>query len=779
MKKLIRFLPGVLLLSCATVFYPLPESDFLKESIHSFRVLDRNATLLREFLNDQQGRGQWLTLDHIAPSLIRATIAAEDKRFRLHPGVDPFATARALVKNIRAGALRAGGSTITQQVIRNVYHHPRTLPYKALEAWYALRLERMYTKDEILEQYLNRAPYGNQLFGAEAASRFYFDKPARDLSLAEAAFLASLPNAPSVLNPSVNPQPALQRQKVVLNRMHEEGLITGDEFQRSLQQPIDIVRPEVNFRSPHLVDMMFRDVRNDPHVVSARTTIDLPLQESISWLVKGHLKSLQKKNVSNAAVVIIENASMEIAALLGSADYFNSETNGQVNGALALRQPGSSIKPFTYGVALEGRFTTSDLLADIPTHIPDDRGDYIPENYDRRYHGPVRLRTALACSYNVPAVRVLKEIGKDNLLQRLMAAGLTTLNEPSAFYGYGLTLGNGEVRLLELTQAYAALANGGIWRPARTIRELTLFGGMTIPFSSTQPARKIFDEEVSFLLTDILKDPSARKPAFGNAFRFPFPCAVKTGTTKDYRDNWTLGYTRMYTVGVWVGNFDGSPMRGVSGITGAGQIFSDIMSLLHSRSGIEYPGDFPVPAGVIQRSVCGRSGKLPNEYCRKTIREWFRSGSPPRATCDVHQAFRIEGDDGQQRTVVYEVFPSEYNEWIIDQNLELPSPGAVRVGLKESQLKESKNYFRILSPTNGSLFKVDPVLRPEYQTIRIVGKVPKEVSHVRLRVNDSEELQYEASGVWWKLRKGKHRLRLTGKRNGHMIESRTVLITVD
>lgn len=778
MKKFIRFLPGVLLLCSASIFYPLPESDFLKVSIHSFRVLDRNGMLLREFLNDQQGRGQWLTLDHISPSLIRATIAAEDKRFRLHPGVDPFATVRAFLSNIRSGALRAGGSTITQQVVRNVYHHPRTLPYKMLEAWYALRLERMYNKDEILEQYLNRAPYGNQLFGAEAASRFYFDKPARDLSPAEAAFLAGLPNAPSLLNPSVNPKPALQRQQFVLNRMLEQRLITEDEFQRSFQQPIDIVRPELNFRSPHIVDMMFREVRNDPHVVSVRTTIDFPLQENISWLVKGHLKSLQKKNVSNAAVVIIKNASMEVITLLGSADYFNPETNGQVNGTLALRQPGSSIKPFTYGVALEGRFTASDLLADIPTHISDDRGDYIPENYDRRYHGPVRLRTALACSYNIPAVRVLKEIGKDNLLQRLTLAGLTTLNQPSSFYGYGLTLGNGEVRLLELAQAYAALANGGVWRPARTIRELTLSGGITVPFSLSQPDRRIFDEQVAFLLTDILQDPSARKPAFGNVFRFPFPCAVKTGTTKDYRDNWTLGYTRAYTVGVWVGNFDGSPMRGVSGITGAGQIFSDIMSLLHSRSGIDYPGDFPVPAGVTQRPVCARSGKLPNEYCRKTIREWFRRGNLPGATCDVHQAFRIDSYDGQS-TVVYEIFPPEYNEWMADQNLESPSPGALRVGQKEFPMKESRNSFRILSPTNGSLFKVDPVLREEYQTIKILAKIPKAVSNVRLRVNDSEELHYEPGGVWWKLRRGEHRLRLTGKHNERIIESRTVLITVN
>ena len=776
-KRSKRYRWIVLILAIAAIgslFLPLPEKDFRKETVHSLRVVDRNGIVLREYLNDLQGRGQWKALAEFSPALLNATIAVEDRRFRHHPGVDPLAIVRALIDNIRAGKARSGGSTITQQVIRNIYHHPRTLPSKIIEAWYALRLERMMSKDEILEQYLNRVPYGNQLIGAEAASRFYFDKPARDLAPAEAAFLAALPNAPSFLNPYANSEPALKRQQHILRIMAEQGRISPDEYSRAAQQRIVLVPPDVNFRAPHLVEMAAAEAVQFPGTAVVRTTIDYPLERSIEWLLKGHLKQLKSKNVTNAAAVVIENKTMKLLALVGSADYFNYAIQGQVNGALARRQPGSSVKPFTYGLAFEGPFTPADLIPDIPTQIPDEQGDYIPENYDRRYHGPVRVRTALACSYNVPAVRVLRRVGRENLLQRMLRAGLTTLDQPSSFYGYGLTLGNGEVSLFQLTRAYASFANGGLWQQAAYIESFETTDGLFATIPAESP-RRLFSEQVSYLITDILKDPDARRPAFGHAFPFPFECAIKTGTTKDYRDNWTVGYTTEYTVGVWAGNFDGTPMKGVSGITGAGQIFEDIMTILHVKGDRDLPPPFSVPEGLRMETICSASGKLPHSHCRKTIREWFVKDKVPSGRCDVHRVFRFTNEAGESVAATFEIFPEEYREWVEEQRLASPPPDAKPLATVEIP---GRADFALLAPQNGQIFKIDPILRNEYQTIKILGHIPPDVSDVRVRVNNRKDISYDTEGAWWQLQKGEHRFQLQGIRRGKIVRSASVSIAV-
>jgi penicillin-binding protein 1C len=746
------------LMVLGSLFLPLPGERFQKENIQSLRVLDRRGVLLREFLNDEQGRGAWKSLEEVSPALLQAIIAVEDKRFYYHPGVDPIALVRALAGNIRAGAFRSGGSTLTQQVIRNVYHHPRTLYNKLLEMWYALRLERMMHKREILEQYINRAPYGNQLFGVESASRWYFGKPARDLSLAEAALIAGLPNAPSVLNPNMNPEEATARSHVVLARMLEQRLISADEYGRALEQPLSILPPQANFRAPHFVEMVAHTLRAHSDMVSAQTTLDYALQSEIHWLIKGHLVTLETKNVTNASVVVLENETRCVRALVGSVDFFDESHQGQVNGALALRQPGSSIKPFTYGVALEAGFSPAQILADVPTQIPDAQGDYIPQNYDRHYHGPVRLRTALACSYNVPAVRVAQQVGVETILDRLHRAGFESLAQPASFYGYGLTLGNGEVTLLELTNAYASLANQGRWMPVQLLEHVRRFSGVrSVDEAFTahlQPARAVFDERVAYVLTDILSDPVARKPAFGNAFHFPFRCAVKTGTTKDYRDNWTVGYTTEYTVGVWVGNFNGTPMRGVSGITGAGQIFSDIMMLLHRNNP---PRDFSVPVGLQNLEVCPRSGMLPTPACGKSIIEWFQKGKGPVQHCNVHQTFEVTTETGGRALRVYEVFRPEFSDWAEVERL--PRVPANATPARADNPAGNRSQPIILYPNNGDQFKLDPILRPEYQSLKIVGAAPDKSRSISILV-DNDVLDFNPSGVWWSLKRGKHTFRL-------------------
>lgn len=762
-----------------SVFEPLDREMFRRTNIHSQVVVDRHRQVLREFLNDEQGRGEWVPLDRIAPVMIEATIAVEDRRFRLHPGVDPVSVVRAVWSNLFRSGERSGASTITQQVIRNVYHHPRTFPNKVLEMWYALRLERMMTKQEVLEQYLNRAPYGNQLFGVQAAARYYFGKPAADLSPAEAAFLAGLPNAPTLLNPLSHFDRAMERQRSILIKLKKEGAVTEEEFLRAAQQPITMVQRELRFRAPHAVEMVRPSVSGIPDAAVVRTTIDLPLQSDIQWIVKGHLAQLKDRNVTNAAVVVLHNTTGEVRVLLGSADYFDDEAQGQINGAMALRQPGSSVKLFTYGTALGSGFTPSSLIADLPTAIPNEGGDYVPENYDRTYHGPVLLRNAFACSYNIPAVRVLHAVGVDAVYQRMITAGITTLTESPKHYGVGLTLGNAEVRLLELTNAYRAVANGGKVRPVHLLDSVFTWDASPVPvppmpFERT-PEAALFTPEISALLTDILSDPVARRPAFGAHFTFPFPCAVKTGTTKDYKDNWTIGFTTEYTVGVWAGNFSATPMRRVSGVTGAGQIFTDVMNLLDTKYGMS-ARPFTVPSGVVSRKVCALSGAAPGPYCRSTRSEIFLRSAPEGERCSVHRAYHVTGPNGEPERVVFTVWPGEYRTWVASEMVPQPPPGARMMGTARN---EREVPLSIISPHPGDIFKVDPVLRKDFQTVRIETSIPLNATQVRLEVGRDESLPVTSSTVEWKLRRGDHRLRLVSSLRGKRITSAPVDIHVE
>jgi penicillin-binding protein 1C len=758
---------GALVTLVISLFIPLPDADFAPWSVQSLRILDRSGIVLREFPNDQEGRGQWMALADIAPALQQATLAVEDRRFYAHPGIDPVAIARSVRDNLLALRFRSGGSTLTQQVVRNVYHRPRTVTSKLVEMWDALRLERKLSKQQILEQYLNRAPYGNQLFGVEAASRWYFGKPARDVSLAEAAFLAGLPNAPTALNPHRSMAQALARQGNVLTRMLDQRKITSEEYDRAAAQPIQIIPPEAHFKAPHVAGMVEAMGSARPEG-SVRTTIDYPLQEQVQWMMRGHLTRLLARNVHNAAAVVIENRTGEIRALVGSADFFDSTHNGQVNGVTARRQPGSAIKPFMYALTFEHGLTPATLLADIPTAIPEHHGDYVPENYDKRFHGPVRIRSALACSYNVPAVRALQRIGKSIFLEKLKDLGFSSLEEDAEFYGYGLTLGNAEVSLLELATAYMTFPNGGLWKPA------TLLPATSDP----QTAHRVYDERAAFLITDILKDGVARRPAFGGSFHFPFPCAVKTGTTKDYKDNWTVGFTTRYTVGVWVGNFDGKEMRQVSGVSGAGPIFTDIVMFLHTPPYGQPPGDFPVPEHLSQLPVCVRSGNLPSQSCGKTVNEWFIDGKTPVDKCGIHREYLARGSDGRQRSRIYEVFPEEYRLWAASERLPVPPPDARRASGAPAR-DERADRLMIVSPNSGDYFKIDPVLRRAYQSITIAGFIPRGMRDVRLRVNGTETIPFDGAGVQWHLRKGVFRFQLCGIAKETQVTSAAVVINVE
>jgi penicillin-binding protein 1C len=626
----------VLVLLGVSLYIPFPQKALEPASVVSLRILDRKGNLLREVLSDEEGRSRWVSLPEISKNVILATLAAEDSRFYEHPGIDIRAIARAIIQNIRARRIISGGSTLTQQVVKNIYHFPRNWFWKTVEIWYALRLEISRSKDEILTQYLNRISYGNQTFGINAASWLYFDKPPAHLSLAEAAFLAGLPRGPSLYNPYRHQLRAQKRQREVLRRMLNKEMIEPEEYRRAFKEPLNLISPEISFRAPHFCDLVLSKIapKERQNISSLRTTLDFELQKDVEVLLRNSVKSLKKWEVSNAAAVIMDNKSGEILCLVGSANFFDSYHSGQVSAVTSLRQPGSALKPFTYALALEQGMTPATFILDTEIRIRGKEVDYVPRNYDGKFHGPIRLREALACSYNVSAIRVLENIGVESLLHRLKKLGFETLDKGADYYGLGLTLGGGEVTLLELARAYSTLARSGIFQKERILLEAKDIQGRTKSFPKGS-SRRVFSPEVSYIITNILADRDARIPAFGegSCLSLPFPCAVKTGTSANFRDNWALGYTPHHTVGVWVGNFDGRPMQSVSGVSGAGPLFRDIMLLLEKREK-RRNFDFTIPAGLMEVYVCPQSGMLVGSFCPGKIKEIFIKGTEPKEICN-------------------------------------------------------------------------------------------------------------------------------------------------
>ena len=626
----------ILILLGVSLYIPFPRKVLEPAPVVSLRILDRNGNLLREVLSDEEGKSQWIFFQEIPQNVILATLAAEDSHFYKHIGFDLKAILRAVIQNIQAGRVVSGGSTLTQQLIKNIYHFPRNWFWKIVEIWYALRIEISLSKDGILTQYLNRVSYGNQTFGINAASRFYFNKPPSHLSQAEAAFLAGLPRGPSIYNPYRHFHQAQKRQQEVLQRMLNKEMITQEEYKRAFKEPLNLVAPQTAFRAPHFCDFVLSKIslKERENISSIRTTLDFQLQKDVEVLLKNYVKPLKKWEVSNAAALVMDNETGEILSFVGSADFFDSSHSGQVSGITSLRQPGSALKPFTYALALEQKMTAATLIPDTKICIRIKGIDYAPKNYDGKFHGFIRLREALACSYNVSAVRVLEKIGVESLLRRLKKLDFKNLNKGPDYYGPGLTLGDGEVTLLGLVRAYSTLARAGLFKKEKIFLEIKDTREKVKSFSESQFVR-VFSPQISYIITNILADKDARIPAFGegSCLSLPFPCAVKTGTSGNFRDNWTIGYTPHRTVGVWVGNFDGSPMHNVSGVSGAGPLFRDIMLLLEKREKKNF--NFAIPEGLIGVYICPKSGMLAGSFCSGKIKEIFIKGTEPEQVCNL------------------------------------------------------------------------------------------------------------------------------------------------
>lgn len=554
------------------------------------QIFDRHGTLLYEIHGDEDRKPIQLA---DTPKVVKqATIAIEDKDFYTHPGFSIAGIARAARENWVNHHELQGGSTLTQQLIKNSLLTPEISYWrKAREVVLAFWAERLYTKDQILEMYLNQVPYGGTAWGIEAAAETYFGKKVKDMTLAEAAYLAGLPAAPTYYSPfGSQPGLAKKRQVEVLRLMVEQGFITHEEAETARQETITVKIPVTPIKAPHFV-MYIRellDKKLGPRLVDQgglriTTTLDLPLQERIQEIVTSEVSELAPLKVGNAAAVVTNPKTGEILAMVGSKDYFNQAEDGNVNVALSPRQPGSSIKAVTYTAALENGLTAASIIDDSPISYPiPDQPTYTPINYDGRFHGKVTLRSAFANSYNVPAVKTLHKIGVGTMLDMGTRMGITTWNDRSRF-GLALTLGGGEVTLLDMATVYGVLANGGNRVDLDPFVKISDYTGKVYNDKEVASPVRVISEEIAFILSDILSDNRARTPAFGVSSSLVIPgktVSVKTGTTNDKRDNWTIGYTPSIVVGVWVGNNDNTPMDPVltSGVTGAAPIWNIIMS---------------------------------------------------------------------------------------------------------------------------------------------------------------------------------------------------------
>jgi penicillin-binding protein 1C len=655
----------------------LPSVADLQERASTFettRIYDRNGGLLYEILDPTAGRRTYRTLDKISPYLVAATIATEDKSFYSHPGFDWTAIVRAFWQNFQGKGTVSGASTITQQLARYLFLSPeerneQSYMRKVREALLAAEITRRYSKDQILELYLNEFYYGNLAYGIEAASETYFNTTADKLDLAQASFLAGLPQAPAVYDVYHDRESTRDRQKQVLTLMYEDSNEQGCIFVSNSPERVCVNAntavaaytalenyqfnpPDVQIRYPHWVNYVrsILETQFDAQTIyrsgfSVYTTLDPILQDTAEEQVKKQVDSLAAYNANDGALVAIKPSTGEILAMVGSADFYNDAIDGQVNMATsATRQPGSSIKPLTYIAAFEKGWTPATLIWDVLSEFPpsgdpnDPRPPYKPVNYDGRFHGPVTIRTALANSYNIPAVKTLafdgiyddpNTPGEDGMLTIARKLGITSLTRED--YGLSLTLGGGEVSLLEMTGAYAVIANGGNQVPPVAILKI-LDHANNVVFEYQPPAgNQVIRPEHAFLITSILSDNEARTPMFGanSVLNLPFPAAAKTGTSNDYRDNWTLGYTPDIAVGVWVGNADYTPMNDVSGLTGAAPIWSQFMEAANQQLTGGNATPFNRPSGIVDRVICEVSGSEPSQWCPDQRVEYFASDQLP------------------------------------------------------------------------------------------------------------------------------------------------------
>jgi penicillin-binding protein 1C len=696
----------------------LPIPDALKKApAGTLTLLDCRGREIAEVAS-REARTQFpVTLDQMGAWLPRITLALEDRRFFKHRGIDWRATAAACARNLRSHHVVSGASTITQQLVKLATgREQRSWSRKLYETIIAWKLERRWSKQRIFTEYLNRSSYGNRRIGPEAAARAYFDKLARDLTLSEAIFLAGLPQAPTRLNPWRHPADANRKYARSLARLVELGVITRDQ-QTLLAQPPKIAHIDPPRRAPHFVDAIA--ARNSQLRGTVRTTLDLDLQTRVERLVRSHLSALNRHDITQAAVVVIENATGAVRAMVGSENYAVS----QINGATQPRSCGSTLKPFVYLDAIDKRlFTAASLLPDTPDAIRNEYADYDPQNYAHHYFGPVRLREALGCSLNVPAVFVLSQLGARPAFYQLQKWGF---NFPHGLsdYGAGFVLGNAETRLVDLAAAYAGLARGGMALRAKLLAV------------EHQPITRIASEEATAIITDILCDNDARQKSFGlhSPLAFEQRVAAKTGTSSGFRDAWTAGFDKEHTVAVWAGNFDGRPMHDTFAVRAATPLWTAVMQELLRR---DHPLDAPTEDDkLVRRDICRTTGLLPSRFSDATMNELFLAGTEPRGGSADYFA-----SDGKL------ILPDAYARWCASSDNTI---GA-----------HVRSDFHITSPLPNARYQIDPVLPSSQQMVELTAACAGDVEWF---VNDARVAPAHDGRFFWQLAAGEWNVRAVSR----------------
>ncbi len=853
---------------------PAPTPENLAAARPSTLLYDRQGQLLFEAIGDQ-GKQRSLSFEQIPAACWQATVAVEDSRFFQHPGVDPLAIGRAAIQNLRSGTVVSGASTITQQLARNTLlsaeeRYEQSLRRKLREAWLALRIELRYDKQEVLAMYLNQVYFGNFAYGLEGAAHSYFGKSASELDLAECSLLAGLVQNPEVYNPIYNLESARWRQSHVLAAMVGNGASSRGEAELALAERLQFAATPFPIEAPHFVSYVEAQLerllgaeRVSQGGLRVMTTLNLDWNRQAEAAVGYRLGQLAQtkdappdRRIENAAVVLLDPQSGAIRAMVGSPNYFDASIDGAMNAALALRQPGSALKPLTYAAAMDparaaaaGRepFTAATVIADVRTAFLTAEGEsYVPQNYDMQWHGPVSVRTALASSYNLPAVKTLEAIGIPALIDQAQRQGITsfqpagaqpplgfdtpqtgfdtpqtatqptgfdtpqTATQPTSFdtlqtgfdtlqtgfdtpqtatqpaatqpaaagnsqpYGLALTLGGGEVSLLELTAAYATFANGGYKVTPYAIERIEDADGNLLwraDHAARAPSHAL-DPRVAYLITDILSDDDARAPSFGrhSVLKLSRPAAVKTGTTTDWRDNWTVGYTPDLAGGVWVGNADNTPMAGVSGVSGAGPIWRDVMEMAHK--GLP-AARFRQPQGLVRAEICIDSGLLPTQWCTRRRSELFIAGSEPVTFDAIYQPLAVDRCHGgaagpesapecvEQRVV--RVYPPELREWALAQGIdERLTVNGERLTVNDERMTGDGDQggLALISPDPNSVFRLSAGMPAGLQQVRLAARplsatLPSQVTFLvdDQPVGQATRLPFE---TWWTLQPGPH-----------------------
>jgi penicillin-binding protein 1C len=679
---------AAIIIACACIrlapyLAPIRVANLVQDR-QAIEFVDRSGLPLGTILTRDQEHTASVRLANVSPLFLHAIVAAEDGRYYQRGPVDGFALARSARQAVETRKIVSGGSTIPMQLARMLEGLPGSVWGKAEQIWFAWRIAAGSDRDQILEAYVNRLPMGGNVYGVEAAARTYFGIPASNLDLAQATLLAALPNDPTSMNPYVHFDVLKTRQRYVLDRMIAGGYTTKADAEAAAAEHITLApRGRGIVAAPHLLFWMADRVA--PGTDRVRTTVDRPLQEFVEEQVRQVMRGLSTRNVHDAAAIVVDNSTGAVLAYAGSPDYFDDAIAGRNDGVQALRQPGSTLKPFLYEYALETRAVhPNTILADVPVHyaIPGNLL-YSPTDYSDTFAGPVRVRIALADSLNVPAVRVLERVGVREFLDRLRTLGFSHLDRSADYYGLGLTLGGGEVSLWELAQAYAVLARAG--------RELPLTAISSSPAAAD--VGTVGSATAWELVTDILADNHARARAFGvqSALSLPFPAAVKTGTSSDFRDTWTIGYTSEFTVAVWVGNFDGQPMHRVSGVAGAAPLWNRIMLHLYETREAQ---QFPAPSGLVKRPICASTGLRPEPDCPAVVQEYLYPEDLAAYDAPAPSA----------------PLPREYDQWLAS------APAA-----------STATSLRIVRPPRGGYFLSDAGERLQFEA---VGSGPHAVTWI-------------------------------------------------